>query len=63
MAKNALIKHLYLDDGRYIENDKIKYSLSEDNESEYISWYELWAGVKNDIEKIQKMVVGQKLCR
>ena len=63
MAKNALIKHLYLDDGRYIENNKIKYRISEDKESEYISWEELWADVKNDIEKIQKMVVGQKLFR
>lgn len=49
----ALIKYLDLEDGRYIENDKIKYNVSKDNDKEYISWDELWTGIKNDIEKIQ----------
>lgn len=59
MANKTLIKYLDLEDGRYIENDKIKYNVSEDNETEYISWDKLWTGVKNDIEKIQKYVQKQ----
>lgn len=58
-SKKILVKHLDLGDGRYIENDKIKYVISDGVNSEYLSWDELWLGIKSDIEKIQKNVQKQ----
>ncbi len=58
MPKRILIKHLDLGDGRYIENDKVKDSSSADDETEYMSWDELWSGVKSDIKKIQRHLQG-----
>lgn len=55
-----IIRHLDLGDGRYIENDNVKDIITENEESEYYTWDELWAGVKNDIEKIQKYVQEQQ---
>lgn len=55
-----LIKYLDLDDGRYIENDKIRHKTPNSYESEFLSWDELWTGVKDDIEKIQNYVRSHK---
>lgn len=59
MAKKVLVKYLDLGDGRYIENDKVKYKVNESGETKCLSWDELWTGIKSDIEMVQKYVQEQ----
>lgn len=53
MEKKSKIRYLELDSDIYIENDKVKTRLNENNIQEYCTWEELWDRVRNAIIKIK----------
>lgn len=54
-----LIEYLDLGDGRYIENDIVKSKVTESTD-DYLTWDQLWTGVKNDVKKIEKYLNSKK---
>lgn len=54
MKKKPLVEYLDIDEFSYIENDKIKSKLTEDQVNQnFLSWDEGWNRVKMIIEKIR----------
>ena len=47
------IKYLDLDDGIYIENDRVKIRLNENNAQEHCTWDEMWNMVQHAMLKIK----------
>ena len=47
------IKYLDLDDGIYIENDRVKIRLNENNAQERCTWDEMWNMVQHAMLKIK----------
>lgn len=54
MEKKYNIEYLELDKDIYIENDKVKTRLNENNIQEYCTWEELWDRVRNAIIRIKE---------
>ena len=56
----VVIRHLDLGNGRYIENDKVIDHCDHKSAEEYLTWDELWSGVKSDIDKIRSYFLMHK---
>ena len=54
MEKKPKIKYLELEEGLYIENDKVKVCLNENNEQERCTWDELWNRVRSAMMKVKE---------
>lgn len=57
----VVIRHLDLGDGRYIENNKVIDHCHHESNEEYLTWDELWSGVKSDIDKIRSYFLVNKM--
>ena len=54
MEKKPRIKYLELEEGLYIENDKVKVRLNENNAQERCTWDELWNRVRAAMMKVKE---------
>ena len=52
--KKPRIKYLELEEGLYIENDKVKVRLNENNAQERCTWDELWNRVRAAMMKVKE---------
>ena len=52
--KKPRIKYLELEEGLYIENDKVKVRLNENNAQERCTWDEGWERVKMIVRKVME---------
>lgn len=55
MEKKSLIEYLNIDEFSYIENNKIKYRLSEEQmNQQFLTWEEGWKRVRMIIERVKE---------
>ena len=55
MGNKSLIEYLNIDEFSYIENDKIKYRLTEEQMSQqFLTWEEGWKRVRMIIERVKE---------
>lgn len=55
MENKSLIEYLNIDEFSYIENDKIKYRLTEEQMSQqFLTWEEGWKRVRMIIERVKE---------
>ena len=55
MGNKSLIEYLNIDEFSYIENNKIKYRLTEEQMSQqFLTWEEGWKRVRMIIERVKE---------